>query len=232
MVQYLAAIFLHPSREPTMNRLAFLLSLAASTACADAPSVVGADSSALVDPVADSVDGVYGVDDAAGETEDDSADTAEAPAPAPAPAPVAEPDIEPAPVEDTDTAVVLREPISGALVLHSAQISDTTPGGNSWDWGLWGHAPDPYAEIVVGGQIVFATAVHDDTTSLSFDEATPVTIFPGQQLRIFVWDKDSTSGDELIGVFTYDYDQVDLLSEAGVFVDARPSVSLGVEFAR
>lgn len=132
---------------------------------------------------------------------------------------------------DTDP-VTLPGSIIGALILHTAQISDTTPGGSSWDWGLWGHAPDPYAIVRVGGQTVFTTEVLDDTFSPSFDVATPIEVFAGQRLRIHVYDEDTASLDEVIGVFTYEYEQLELLAEAGVFVAARPRVSLGIELAQ
>ena len=80
-------------------------------------------------------------------------------------------------------------------------LADTTkPDGEAWDVG--GGAPDPFAELSIGGVSAGSSSVISDTFSAQWPAPVPswsVTINAGSSVRIDAWDEDLTTHDWLGG---------------------------------
>lgn len=138
------------------------------------------------------------------------------------------PDVTPEPTPTPSIPV----PISGTLVVHSAEIAAETGDGEYWDWGLWGTDPDAFLSIRVDGDEIFESDDVADSLSPTWDVAVELTINPGQIVDIEIKDWDITSYDDSIATFGLSYEQLSVMAGAGpVTLSADLVPSFVIEFA-
>jgi hypothetical protein len=68
--------------------------------------------------------------------------------------------------------------------------------GEPWDFP--GGLPDPFVEIVLGGNLVARTPVRMDTLSARWSLSDRAVIFAGSKLEVIVWDSDVSDNDVAI----------------------------------